>query len=100
MTLLRWAIVVLLCWYVLLAIISLLLPAGRPLLVFAPGRAIVVATSIGRTFEGGSSNFAYTRSDDPRFIYRLYWAGAVLVLDGATVKSCRSIINQAFNNGP
>ena len=100
MKLLRWALVVLLCWYGLLAIVSLLLPAGRPLLVFAPGRAIAVVTSNGGTFEGGSSSFAYTRSDKPRFIYRLYGSGALLVLDGAAVESCRSIFNQAFNKGP
>jgi hypothetical protein len=91
---------VLLCWYALLGVVSLFLPAGRPLLVFAPGRAIRVAQAAGGTFEGGSTSFTYTRSADPNFLFRLYGNGALLVLDGQTVESCRSILYQAFNRGP
>ena len=95
-----WAIVVLLCWYALLAIVSLLLPAGRPLLVFAPGRAMQVAQRAGGTFEGGSASFTVTRSESPDYIYKLYGNGALLVLDGKTVESCRTILSQAFSKGP
>lgn len=95
-----WAIVVLLCWYALLAIVSLFFPAGRPLLVFSPGQAMQVAQAAGGTFEGGSASFAYTRAENPEFIYTLYSSGALLVLDGKTVESCRSILSQAISNGP
>jgi hypothetical protein len=91
---LGWAVVVLLCWYALLGIVSLLLPAGRPLLVFAPVRAMQVAQAAGGTFEGGTASFTYTRSENPEFIYKLYSNGALLVLDGKTVESCRSILFQ------
>jgi hypothetical protein len=94
------AIGVLLCWYALLGIVSLLLPSGRPLLVFALGRATQVAQAAGGTFEGGSASFAYSRSENPDFIYKLYSNGALLVLDGKTVESCRTILSQAFNRGP
>jgi hypothetical protein len=100
MRFIAWAIGVLLCWYALLGVVSLLLPTGRPLLVFAPGRAIDVAQVAGGTFEGGSSSFVYTRSENPNYIYRLYGSGALLVLDGKTVESCRSILVQAFSKGP
>jgi hypothetical protein len=99
-TFMGWAAVVLLCWYGLLGVISLLLPAGRPLLVFAPGRAMQVAQVAGGTFEGGSASFVYTRSENPNYIYRLYANGALLVLDGKTVESCRTILSQAFSKGP
>ena len=95
-----WAAVVVMCWYGILGLISLLLPAGRPLLVLAPGRAMQVAQRAGGTFEGGSASFVYTRSDNPNYIYSLYGDGALLVLDGKTVESCRTILFQAFSKGP
>ncbi len=90
------AIGVLLCWYVLLGIVSLFLSAGRPLLVFAPVRAMQVAQAAGGTFEGGSASFTYTRSSNSNFIYKLYGSGALLVLDGKTVESCRSLVVRQF----
>ncbi len=87
-----WAAFVLLCWYALLGVISLMLPAGRPLLIFAPGRAMQVAQRAGGTFEGGSASFVYTRSESPDYIYKLYGDGALLVLDGKTVESCRRLV--------
>lgn len=95
-----WGIAVLLCWYALLGIVSLLLPAGRPLLVLAPGRAILVALTAGGTFEGGSASFVYTRSADPNYIYKLYGDEALLVLDGKSVESCRTLSFQALSKGP
>jgi hypothetical protein len=100
MRLAGWAIVVVFCWYALFGMVSLLLPAGRPLLVFAPGRAMQVAQRAGGTFEGGSAAFVYTRSENPSYIYRLYGNGALLVLDGKTVESCRTILSQAFSKSP
>lgn len=92
------AIGVLLCWYVLLGIVSLLLPSGRPLLVFAPGRAMQVAQAAGGTFEGGSASFTYTRASKSNFIYKLYRSGALLVLDGEAVESCRSLVVRQFGS--
>ena len=100
MRLLRWAVVVLLCWYALLAIISLMLPAGRPLLVFAPGRAIAVATSTGGRLKVALASLPIRVPMIRVTSTHSIGAGALLVLDGKTVESCRSILAQAFNKGP
>ena len=89
---LRWiagGAAILVAWLAIGAGIPFVAPPGRSYAVLGPpAGAVGIVTRAGGSLLSSNGLFTIARSPDPNFVWRLYGAGALLVLDAADAGGC------------